>query len=185
MDDVLAVDERPDDPTCPVVCREETSRQALGDTRSPKPAVPGRSARHDPKYVRSGVATRFSVTEPLRGWRHVPVGQPRTGIAFARGVRDLVKVHSHYPTAERSVAERAGARPAHPHSLASLSAAVPPHEARRLTEHLEIHSTHSTPRHGSWPNLAEPGRAGRERAGRQCLSQRLPDRETIARAVAG
>ncbi|MDR2552373.1 MAG: transposase, partial [Treponema sp.] len=38
------------------------------------------------------------------------------------------------------------------HSLASLYAAFPPAEARRLAERFEIHYT---PKHGSWLNMAE------------------------------
>ncbi len=39
----------PADPTRPVVCLDETSCQLLGEVRSPVPAVPGRSGRHDPE----------------------------------------------------------------------------------------------------------------------------------------
>ena len=69
MEDVLAVDERSSDPTHPVVCLDETSRQLLADAPPPLPPAPGRPARQDPEYVRGGVANRFLLSEPLRGWR--------------------------------------------------------------------------------------------------------------------
>ncbi len=172
MEDVLAVYERPYDAARPVVCLDETSRQLLGDTRPPLPAVPGQVARTDPEYVRGGVANLFLVTEPLRGWRHVTVSQQRTRIDFAHCVRERVEVHD--PHAERIVLVL---DQLNTHSPASLYAAFPPTEARRLTEKLEIHHT---PKHGSWLNMAE-----RELSvlARQCLAQRLPDRDTMTHAV--
>jgi len=63
------------------------------------------------------------------------------------------------------------------HSPASLYAAFPTDEARRLTERLEIHHT---PKHGSWLNMAELELSV---LARRCLAQRLPDRDAMARAV--
>lgn len=172
MEDVLAVYERPYDPARPVVCLDETSRQLLGDTRPPIPAAPGRQARHDPEYVRGGVANLFLVTEPLRGWRHVTVSQQRTRLDFAHCVRKLLD--DHYPDAERIVLV---CDQLNTHSPTSLYAAFPPAEARRLTERLEIHHT---PKHGSWLNMAELELSV---LARQCLTQRLPDRDGMAQAV--
>jgi hypothetical protein len=56
MEDVLDVYQRPSDPGRPVVCLDETSRQLLGEVRPPESAVPGRPIRHDPEYLRGGVA---------------------------------------------------------------------------------------------------------------------------------
>jgi hypothetical protein len=64
------------------------------------------------------------------------------------------------------------------HPPASLSAAFAPAEARRLTDRLELHST---PKHGSWLNMAEIELA--MLAG-QCLDRRLADRATLEREVA-
>ncbi len=75
MEDVLAVYQRPHDPARPVVCLDETSRQLLGEVRPPTATTPGQPARYDPEYVRRGVVNLFLATEPLRGWRHVSVGE--------------------------------------------------------------------------------------------------------------
>src|SRR5689334_13647990 len=99
MEDVLDMYERPLAPAQPVVCLDETSRQLLGDVRPPLAPAPGRPARHDPAYVRGGVAHRFLVTEPLRGWREVVVGAQRTRLDFAHCIKALVDVH--HPDAER------------------------------------------------------------------------------------
>ncbi len=173
MEDVLGAYARPYDPARPVVCLDETSRQLLAEARPPLPALPGRHARHDPEYVRGGVANLFLVTEPLRGWRAVLVSEQRTRLDFARCVRELVDVH--YPTAERIVLVL---DQLNTHSPASLYAAFPPAEARRLAAKLELHHT---PKHGSWLNMAEIELAALQR---QCLSRRLPDRAAVAREVA-
>ena len=172
MEDVLGVYHRPYDPVRPVVCLDETSRQLLADTRPPLPATPERPARHDPEYERGGVANLFLVTEPLRGWRAVTVSQRRTRLDFAACVKELVNVH--YPEAERIVLVL---DQLNTHSPASLYAAFPPAEAKRLADRLEIHYT---PKHGSWLNMAELELSVLQR---QCLRQRLPDRDAMDRNV--
>lgn len=172
MEDVLDVYHRPYDPTHPVVCLDETSRQLLGETRDPLTVVPGYPARLDPEYVRGGVAQLFVVTEPLRGWRHVTVGAQRTRREFAHCVRALVDIH--YPAAERIVLVM---DQLNIHSTASLYATFPPAEAHRLAARLEIHHT---PKHGSWLNMAALELSV---LARQCLAQRRPDQEAIRAAV--
>ncbi len=172
MEDVLDVYARPYDPTRPVVCLDETSRHLLGDTRPPLPPAPGHPARHDPEYVRGGVANLFLVSEPLRGWRGVRVSPQRTRRDVAHCLQELVDVH--YPAAERIVLVL---DQLNTHSPASLYAAFPPAEAKRLADKLEIHHT---PKHGSWPNMAELELAVLQR---QCLAQRLPDLAAMDHAV--
>jgi hypothetical protein len=173
MEDVLDVYHRPFDPLRPVVCLDETSRQLLGEVRAPRPAGPGRPARRDPEYVRGGVANLFLLTEPLRGWRTIRVSDQRTRLDFAACIKDLVDVH--YPHAERIVLVL---DQLNTHSPGSLYAAFPPAEAKRLADKLEIHHT---PKHGSWLNMAELELSALQR---QCLRQRLPDRDAIEREVA-
>jgi hypothetical protein len=173
MEDVLAVYERPPDPTRPVVCLDETSRQLLADARPPTPPAPGRAARFDPEYVRGGVVNLFLATEPLGGRRHVLVSDQRTRLDWARCVKDLVDLR--YPDAERIVLVT---DQLNTHSPASLYAAFPPAEAARLAAKLEIHHT---PKHGSWLNMAEIELSVLER---QCLRRRIPDRPALERAVA-
>jgi len=177
MEDVLDVSTRPADPARPVVCLDETSRQLLAETRPPQPPAPGRPARHDPAYVRGGVANLFLVCEPARGWRSVRVSDQRTRRDFAQCVKELVDVHS--PTADRIVLvlvlvlDQLTTR-----SPASRYAAFAPAEAKRLAAKLEIHHT---PRHGSWLNMAEIELSALQG---QCLDRRLGDRPTLEREVA-
>jgi len=173
MEDVLAVYERPYDPARPVVCLDETSRQLLGEARPPLPPAPGRLARHDPEYVRGGVANVFLATEPLRGWRDVAVSERRTRLDFAARAKHLVDVD--YPDAEAVVLVL---DQLNTHSPASLYAAFPPAEAKRIADKLEIHHT---PKHGSWLNIAELELAVLQR---QCLRRRFGDRAALEREVA-
>jgi DDE superfamily endonuclease len=173
MEDVLDVYTRPADPSRPLVCLDETSRQVLADVRAPLPPTPGCSARQDPEYVRGGVANVFLVTEPLRGWRQVQVSDRRTRIDFADCIKELIDTH--YPTAERIVLVM---DQLNTHSPASLYDAFPPAEAKRLADKLEIHYT---PKHGSWLNMAEIELSALQR---QCLDRRLGDRATLEREVA-
>jgi hypothetical protein len=173
MEDVLDVYERPLDPARPVVCLDETSRQLLAEVRAPLPPALGRPARHDPEYVRGGVANLFVVAEPLRGWRAVQVSQQRTRLDFARCIKELVDVH--YPDAERIVLVM---DQLNTHSPASLYAAFPAIEATRLRDKLDIHYT---PKHGSWLNMAELELAVLQR---QCLGQRFGDRNALTQAAA-
>lgn len=173
MEDVLDVYQRPLDPARPLVCLDETSRQLLGDVRAPLPVRPGSSARYDPEYVRGGVVNCFLVTAPLLGWREVEVRERRTRIDWASCVRDLVDVH--FPDAERIVLVM---DQLNIHSPASLYAAFPPAEAKRIAGKLEIHQT---PKHGSWLNMAEIELSVLQR---QCLDQRFADRASMEQAVA-
>jgi hypothetical protein len=172
MEDVLTVYERPRDAARPVVCLDETSRQLLGEVRPPSAPAPGRAARSDPEYVRGGVVNLFLATEPLRGWRSVLVSDQRTRLDFARCIKALVD--DDYPAADKIVLVL---DQLNTHTPASLYAAFPPAEAKRLADKLEIHYT---PKHGSWLNMAELELSMLER---QCLRQRLGDRATLEQAV--
>ena len=172
MEDVLEVYTRPYDPLRPQVCMDELSKQLVGETRTPIPAAPGQPERCDYEYVRHGVGNLFLFFEPLAGRREVKVTERRTMVDWAEAVRELVDVH--YPDAEQIILVMDNLNT---HSIGSLYEAFPPAEARRLACKLEIHYT---PKHGSWLNMAE---SELSILARQCLNQRLPDRERLRREV--
>jgi hypothetical protein len=173
MEDVLAVYTRPYDPRRPQVCLDETSRQLLAEVTPPRPVASGQPAREDYEYQRHGVCNVFLVCEPLRGWRHVTVSARRTRIDWAHCVKDLLDVC--YPDAEQVVLVQDNLNT---HTPASLDAAFEPAEAKRLADRLELHST---PKHGSWLNMAEIELSV---LSEQCLDRRLADRATLEREVA-
>ena len=111
--------------------------------------------------------------EPLRGWRHVSCRARRTRIGWAHCVKDLLAVH--YPDAELVVLVQDNLNT---HTPASPYEAFEPAEARRLADRLELHST---PKHGSWLNIAEIELAV---LAEQCLDRRLADRVRLEGEVA-
>ena len=173
MEDVLEVYKRPHNPERPVVCLDETSKQLIGETRTPIPAAPGRPERIDYEYERHGTANLFMLFEPLAGWRHVEVTDRRTAVDFATVLRDLSD--RYYPQAQKIVLVMDNLNT---HKLASLYEAFAPEEARRLAERFEIHYT---PKHGSWLDMAETELSV---LARQCLKRRIDNRDDLKREVA-
>ena len=172
MEDVLEVYKRPYDPHRPVVCLDETSKQLIGEVRTPVPVAPGQVAHYDCEYVRNGVANLFMLFEPLAGQRDVEVTERRTKEDYAQCLRKLSD--EVYPEAEIIVLVQDNLNT---HTPASLYEAFEPAEAKRLAERFEWHYT---PKHGSWLDMAEIEFGI---LGRQCLSQRIDTMEELRRQV--
>jgi transposase len=172
MEDVLEVYHRPHDPKRPLVCFDEGTKQQTKETRLPLPLQPGAVAKYDYEYERNGTSNLFLCFAPLEAWRHVKVTDQRSMIDWAYCMRDLVDIH--FPEAEVIVVVMDNLNT---HKVASVYAAFPPAEARRILEKLEIHYT---PKHGSWLNMA-----GIELSvlHRQSLNRRIPDQATLTAAV--
>jgi hypothetical protein len=173
MEDVLDVYKRPHDPRRPVVCLDETSKQLVGEIRTPLAPAPGQTSRYDCEYVRNGTANVFMAVEPLAGWRRAAVTDTRKRVDFAWFVKGLLD--GRYRDADRVVLVM---DQLNTHSTASFYEAFEPDVARRLAERLEVHHT---PKHGSWLNVAEIELSV---LGRQCLKERAEDKPTLAREVA-
>jgi hypothetical protein len=172
MEDVLAVYTRPYDPRRPQVCLDETSRQLLAEVNPPRPVAPGRPARQDYGYQGGGGTCYWGASRlPDGAWAGSATGAPAS--TGRTPVKELVDIH--YPDAEQIVLVQ---DTLNTHTPASLYAAFPPAEARRLADRLELHYT---PKHGSWLNMAEIELA--MLAG-QCLDRRLADRAILEREVA-
>ena len=173
MEDVLAVYQRPYDPTAPVVCMDEQPVQLVKETRQPIPAAPGRPVRIDYEYERNGTANIFMFTEPLAGWRAVPVTDRRTKVDWAQAVRALLDGRYRGVPTVTLVMDNLNT-----HTLGSLYEAFPPAEARRLAQRLEMHYT---PKHGSWLNIAENELSALTR---QCCSRRIGTIQELREQVA-
>jgi hypothetical protein len=172
MEDVLKLYEEPYDPTRPVICMDETSKQLVGETRTPIATGPGKPQRIDYEYEGRGTADVFIFTEPLGNWRCAEVTETRTRIDWALQVRNPVDVY--YAQAEkiRLVMDNLNT-----HTFGSLYEAFPPEEARRIADKIEIHYT---PKHGSWLNVAE---IELRVLTVQCLSRRIADATILRREV--
>ena len=173
LEDVLDLYAEPYDPRRPVVGFDERPLQLVAETRTPLPVQPGRPRRFDYEYRRNGTCNLFTTVEPLAGWRHVEVTERRTAIDVAHQLKWLVD--EVYPDAEviRVVLDNLNT-----HSPASLYAAFPAPEARRLAKRLDFHHT---PKHGSWLNVAECELAV---LASQCLGRRLPTIDVARREIA-
>ena len=171
-EDVLAVYQRPPDPTHPVVCMDETSKQLVGETRVALSAEPGQPRREDYEYERHGVANLFLFCEPLAGWREVQVTERRTRTEWAMAMCELSD--RHYPAAERITVVLDNLNT---HGPASFYEAFAAPEARRLAERFEFHYT---PKHGSWLNIAEIEFSV---LSRQCLDRRVGEAGLLRREI--
>jgi hypothetical protein len=172
MEDVLELYAEPLDPSRPVVCFDEASKELRGDVVPPIPPAPGIPAKQDYEYTRHGTANLFVIVEPLAGRRHVTVTERRTIPDFASQMKYLCDAM--YPEAEviRVVLDNLNT-----HTLGSLFATYPPEEAWRLARRLEFHYT---PKHASWLNMAELELSV---LSRQCLDRRLASRQAVASEV--
>jgi hypothetical protein len=169
MEDVLDVYQRPYDPRRPVVCLDEKPLQLLADVCPPLPTRPGHAAKRDYEYTREGTANLFIALEPLANWRDLRVTRQRTRQDFAAVVTELLE--NRYRQAEKIVLVMDNLNT---HSPASLYELLPPDQAKRLADRLEIHYT---PKHGSWLNMAEVELS--------VVGKRLPDRIPGVKALAG
>jgi hypothetical protein len=173
MEDVLEVYAEPYDPRRPKVNFDEASKPLINETRVPLPARPGQPQRYDYEYERNGTRNLFLFVEPQAGWRHVHVTEHRTAQDFAYARQWLGD--EAYPEADVS---RIILGNLHTHKIASLYEAFPPAEARRLARQL---AWHSTPKHGSWLNMAEIELSVLQQ---QCLGRRLPNADALTREIA-
>jgi len=173
MEGVLETYQKPRDPDRPLVCLDETSKQLIVETRARIPAKPGRPARHDYEYERNGAANLFMMFAPLEGWRRVKIIDRYAAGDYAQVLKELSDVH--FPDAEkiRLVQDNLSTQTA-----ASLYAAFPTPDARRLAKRFEWHYT---PKHGSWLDMAESELGV---LSSQCLSRRIPDKQILEREVA-
>ena len=162
MEDVLEIYTLPYNSKFPVVCMDESNKQLIGDVAIPIPAAPGHPHLMDDEYVRNGVANIFMEVEPLAGQRHVKITERRTMVDWAHFIKEMLDTR--YLDAEKIILVMDNLNT---HSIASLYAAFPPQEARRLAEKLEIHHT---PKHGSWLNVAEIELSVYKR---QCIAGRI------------
>jgi hypothetical protein len=147
IEDVLDLYGEAYDPRSPKVCFHEKLVAPEADVRPPEPMEPGQPARMDYAYERLGTAKLLFFLDPLAGWRHVEMTGRRTKIDDAHCIRWLVD--EVYPQADciRIVQDNLNT-----HTPAALYEAFPAAEARRILQRVEFHST---PKHGSWLNLAE------------------------------
>ena len=147
MEEVLAVYARPYNPEYPVVCMDEKPYQLLSGSREPLPIRTGSTEKVDYEYVRQGTCSIFLFTEPLASWRHAVALPRRTRKDWAGQIKWMLD--EKYPDARKVILVNDNLNT---HTISSLYETLPPEEAFRLAQRLEIHYT---PKHGSWLDIAE------------------------------
>lgn len=173
MEDVLDVYQRPYDPSRPVVCIDEKSKQLLKTPKGSITATPGVPEKIDYEYERNGTRNIFQWVEPLTGRRNADVTDRRTSLDYADQLKMLVDLH--YPQAEKIVLV---ADNLNTHTPAALYERFEPAEAHRIANKIEWHFT---PEHGSWLNIAEIELSA---LSRQCLNRRIGDEATLKAEIA-
>ena len=171
MERVLGVYKRPYDARYPVVCMDETPKQLIAETRTPIQARPGRVARYDYEYRRSGVCSIFLASEPLAGKRIVAVSERRTKRDWALFIEQIA---AWYESAKRITLVMDNLKT---HVPGALYEACPPEKAKALWNRF---SFVYTPKHGSWLNMAE---IELNVLTAQCLNRRIDDIEVVRREV--
>lgn len=172
MEQVLDVYRRPRDERFPVVCMDESPRQLIKHSKPGVPAAPGRPAREDYEYVRSGTCNVFMACEPLAGKRMVEVTERKTKEDWARFVEAIAR---QYPGAERITLVMDNLNT---HKAASLYETFEPSKAKALWDRFEFVYT---PKHGSWLNMAE---IELNVLIAQCLNRRIGEIEEVRGEVA-
>ena len=172
MEDVLDVYARPYDPSVPVLCLDEKSKEMRSEVRESIPAGVGQVRRIDSEYEREGTANIFVCVEPLAGKRLVQVTDQRCLQDFAHFLKFVSD--ERYPDAKKMVLVVDNLNTHGPHALYET---FPAEEAHRLASRFEWHFT---PEHGSWLNVAE---CELSVMSRQCLNRRILDKPTLIQAL--
>jgi len=151
---------------------DESPKQLIKQTRIPIARKPGRDAREDYEYARSGVAHIFMANEPLKGKRYVKVLQSKTKKHWAKFIKNISD--KYYPKAKkiRLVMDNLNI-----HKPSALYETFQPEEAKRIWDRFEFIYT---PKHGSWLNMAE---IELNILMGQCLKSRIDNMITIKEEV--
>jgi len=164
MYDLLGLYAKPYDPSEPVVCLDEKSKQLLEQTRQPLPATPGQVAKEDYEYKRAGTRNLFVAVEPKAGHREVEVTRRRTKPDFVAFVQYLAQEVYTQARKIHLVLDNLNT-----HFRASFEEVMGLEAAGVLLSRLEFHYT---PKHASWLNMAEIEIGILDR---QCTGRRIGD----------
>ena len=172
MYDLLGLYAKPYDPTEPVVCLDEKSKQLLEQTRRPIPAAPGQVAKEDYEYKRAGTRNLFVAVEPKAGHREVEVTRRRTKPDFVAFVQYLAQEVYTQARKIHLVLDNLNT-----HFRASFEEVLGLEAATVLLSRLEFHYT---PKHASWLNMAEIEIGILDR---QCIGGRMGTEDRLCAAV--
>ena len=156
------------DPSQPMVCMDEKSKQLLEDNRQPIKARPGKIEKFDYEYKRKGTCNIFVAVVPKAGIRIVKVTDKRTKEDFAYFIEELVERYFRKATCIQLVLDNLNT-----HFEGSLIETFGQRKANRLLKKIRFIYT---PKHGSWLNMAE---IEINIMDRQCTGGRIDSKETL------
>lgn len=149
-------------PSRPVVCIDEKSKQLIEDTRKPILMKPGSVAKHDYEYKRNGTKNIFVAVEPKAGKRTITITKTRKKQDFATFVGDLVENEYKQAKEIRIVLDNLNT-----HFEKSFYETFSEIKAKQLLDKITFCYT---PKHGSWLNMAE---IEINMMDRECLGKRI------------
>ncbi len=170
---LLDLYKEPYDPSQPMVCMDEKSKQLLEDSRQPIKAKPGKPEKFDYEYKRKGTCNIFVAVVPKAGIRIVKVTDKRKKEDFANFIEELVEKHFRKAAYIQLVLDNLNT-----HFEGSLIEAFGKRKANRLLKKIRFIYT---PKHGSWLNMAE---IEINIMDRQCTGGRIDSKETLESNVA-
>jgi len=156
------------DPSQPLVCMDEKSKQLLEDSRQPIKAKSGKLEKYDYEYKRKGTCNIFVAVAPKAGVRIVKVTDTRTKEDFAYFVEDLVEKHFSKGKYLQLVLDNLNT-----HFEGSLIETFGKRKASRLQKKIKFIYT---PKHASWLNMAE---IEINIMDRQCTGGRIESQEKL------
>ena len=170
---LLALYNKPYDPSYPVVCFDEKSKQLLEDSRTPIPMKPGSLMKYDYEYRRHGTCNIFVAVEPKAGKHHIKVTDTRTRTDFARFMKWLIVTKYRKAKRIRMVLDNLNT-----HCAKSFYETFSKDECERLLKRIKFIYT---PKHASWLNMAE---IEINLLDHECLGRNIGDRVDFEKQVA-
>jgi hypothetical protein len=165
---LLELYKQPYNPSQPLICMDEKSKQLLEDSRQPIQAKPGKAEKYDYEYRRKGTCNIFVAVVPKGGMRVVKVTDTRTKEDFAYFVEELVYVHFHDAICIQLVLDNLNT-----HFEGSLLETFGVRKATKLLKRVKFIYT---PKHGSWLNIAEIEINAMDR---QCTGGRIENKKRL------
>lgn len=137
----------PYDPSFPVVCIDEKSKQLIDETRPPIKMSEGKVRKIDYEYKRNGTRNLFVGVEPKAGKHFLKVTKTRTKTDFVNFISELV--YGTYSQAKKIILVLDNLNT---HFAKSFHEILSKDEAEQILEKVEFVYT---PKHASWLNMAE------------------------------
>jgi hypothetical protein len=147
MEDVLETYAQAYDPTHPVLCMDEQPFQLLQETRVPIAATRKQGKRVDDDYERNGTASIVMCAAPLSGFRQAKARPQRTKAEWAIEMAHILDTRYAKNDIVTLVCDNLNT-----HTKGAFYEVFEPARARAYGKRRDFCST---PKHGSWLNVAE------------------------------